>query len=88
MGVKYISTTTIPPNQKLDDVGFALVPLGINNPTGGPEADALNFKLAYDTGTNERGNIESVNEGILLAKTNPADTKFTMVSDCKELALK
>lgn len=61
MGVKYITTVAIPAGQKLDDVGFALVPLSINNPTGGPEADALNFKLAYDTGTNERGNIESVN---------------------------
>jgi hypothetical protein len=88
MGVKYITTVTIPAGQKLDDVGFALVPLSINNPTGGPEADALNFKLAYDTGTNERGNIESVNEGIVLVKTNPADTKYTVVPDCKDLPLK
>jgi hypothetical protein len=88
MGVKYITSITIPKGEKVDDVGFALVPLATNNPTGGPDADALNFKLAYDTGTNERGNIESVNEGIVLVKTNPADTKYTVASNCKELALK
>ena len=88
MGVKYVAEVTIPKGEKVDDVGFALVPLAINNPIGGPEADAHNFKHAYDTGTNERGNIESVNEGIVLVKTNPADTKYTVVPDCKDLALK
>jgi hypothetical protein len=88
MGVKYIASSTIPKGEKVDDVGFVLVPLATNNPTGGPEADALNFTLAYDTGTNERGNIESVNEGILFVKTNPPDTKYTVISNCKDLALK
>ena len=28
---------------------FAVVPLGINNPSGGPEADKYSFELVYDT---------------------------------------
>ena len=88
MGVKYITTLTVPKGEKVDEVGFALVPLATNNPTGGPEADTLNFKLDYDTGTNERGNIESVNEGIHLVKTNPDDTKYTVIPNCKDLPLK
>jgi hypothetical protein len=87
MGVKYITSATIPKGEKIDDVGFALVPLATNNPTGGPEADQLNFKLEYDTGTNERGNIESVSEGMLFVKTNPADTKYTVTENCKDLPL-
>lgn len=88
MGVKYIKAATIPKGEKVDDAGFALVPLATNNPTGGPEADALNFQFAYDTGTNERGNIESVSEGMLFVKTNPPDTKYTVIEECKELPLK
>lgn len=88
MGIKYITSATIKKGERVDDAGFALVPLAINNPTGGPEADALNFKFDYDTGTNERGNIESVSEGILFDKTNPPDTKYTVVEDCKDLPLK
>jgi hypothetical protein len=88
MGVKSIKQLNVPKGEKLDDVGFILIPLATNNPTGGPAAEALNFKLDYDTGTNERGNIESVNEGILLQKTNASDNKYTVVPNCKDLALK
>ena len=82
------NAVTIPKGEKVDDVGFALVPLATNNPTGGPEADQLNFKLEYDTGTSQRGSIESVSEGILFVKANPPDTKYSVIENCKELPLK
>ena len=88
LGVKYLKATTVANGEKLDDVGFALIPLATNNPTAGPEFDKSNFKIAYDTGTGERGNIESVSEGILVTKTNPPDTSYTVVEDCKELPFK
>jgi hypothetical protein len=87
MGVKYVADAMIPKSEKLDDVGFALIPLATNNPTGGPEAEQLNFQLAYDTGTNDRGNIQSVNEGMIITKTNPANTKYTVIENCKDLSL-
>jgi hypothetical protein len=88
MGVKYVAEATIAKGEKLDDTGFAVIPLATNNPTGGPEAEKLNFKLDYDTGTNERGSVQSVNEGMLLVKTNPPDTKYSVAENCKELSLK
>jgi hypothetical protein len=88
MGVKYVADAMIPKGEKIDDAGFALIPLATNNPTGGPEAEQLNFQLAYDTGTSDRGNVQSVNEGMILTKTNPADFKYTIVENCKELPLK
>jgi hypothetical protein len=88
LGVKYIADATIPKGEKIDDAGFALIPLATNNPTGGPEAEQLNFQLAYDTGTSDRGSVQSVNEGMILTKTNPPDAKYTVVENCKELALK
>ncbi len=88
LGVKYVSDATISKGEKLDDAGFAVIPLATNNPSGGPEAEALNFKLDYDTGTSERGSTQSVNEGMIITKTNPPDTKYTVVEDCKELSLK
>ncbi len=87
LGVKYIMATDIRKGEKLDDVGFALIPLATNNPTGGPEADKFNFKVTFDTGTGDRGNIESVSEGILVVKTIPPDTKYAVIENCKELPL-
>ena len=88
LGVKYVSDATISKGEKLDDAGFAVIPLATNNPTGGPESEALNFKLDYDTGTSERGSTQSVSEGMIMTKTNPPDSKYTVVEDCKELTLK
>jgi hypothetical protein len=87
LGVKYVADATIAKGEKLDETGFALIPLATNNPTGGPEAEKLNFQLAYDTGSDDRGNIQSVNAGMILVKTNPPDTKYTVVENCKELSL-
>lgn len=88
LGVKYITATTVPNGAKIDDVGYALIPLATNNPTGGPDSNKYNFKVVYDTGTGDRGNIESVSEGILITKTNPPDTNYAVVEDCKDLQLK
>jgi hypothetical protein len=41
--------TTIPVRTKREINGFAVVPLGINNPSGGPEATQYSFELVYDT---------------------------------------
>jgi hypothetical protein len=88
LGVKYVPDSTIAKSEKIDDVGFFLIPLGTNNPSRGPEADQYNFTVAYDTGTGDRGTFDSVSEGIMFAKTNAPNTKYPIVEDCKELALK
>ena len=49
MGVSSAVETTIPEGTKREINGFAVVPLGINNPTGGPEANQYSFDLVYDT---------------------------------------
>src|SRR5580704_19263782 len=49
MGVSSAVETTIPEGAKLEINGFAVVPLGINNPSGGPEANQYSFDLVYDT---------------------------------------
>ncbi|HUI21305.1 MAG TPA: hypothetical protein VLZ74_09710 [Methylocella sp.] len=87
-GVSNLQATSIQGGQKLDSNTFILIPVGIDNPTGGPEADQYNLQLVYDTGTAERGNIQSVSEGILFVRTNPADAKYQVVDDCKELPIK
>jgi hypothetical protein len=87
MGVKYVAEAEIQAGQKLEDAGFALIPLATNNPTGIPEADQYNFQLVYDTGSDDRGNMVSASEGIIFVRTNPTDTKWSVVEDCKELPL-
>jgi len=49
MGVSSAMETTIPEGTKREINGFAVVPLGINNPTAGPEARQYSFDLVYDT---------------------------------------
>ena len=49
MGVSSAMETTIPEGTKREINGFAVVPLGINNPTAGPEASQYSFDLVYDT---------------------------------------
>jgi hypothetical protein len=48
MGVSSAVETTIPDGTKLEINGFTVVPLGINNPSGGPEANQYSFDLVYD----------------------------------------
>jgi hypothetical protein len=49
MGVSSAVETTIPEGAKLEINGFAVVPVGINHPSGGPEANRYSFDLVYDT---------------------------------------
>jgi hypothetical protein len=49
MGVSSAVETTIPEGTKLEINGFAVVPVGINNPSSGPEANQHSFDLVYDT---------------------------------------
>jgi hypothetical protein len=90
LGISLAPETTIPTGGTLDVNSFVVIPLGINNPSGGPEANQYAFELAYDSGTaetTEHGQIR-VSEGIVFTKTNAADTKWTVAENCKELALK
>jgi hypothetical protein len=67
---------------------IVIIPLGVNNPSGGAEANQFSFELAYDTGTGERGDQQNVNEGIVFTITNPPDAKWSVVENCKELSFK
>jgi hypothetical protein len=90
LGVKLAPDSTIPAGSKLDVNSFVFVPLGTNNPSGGPEEDKFAFQLRYDSGTadtTERGQIH-ISEGMVFDKTNADETKWTVVENCKELALK
>jgi hypothetical protein len=49
MGASSAVETTIPEGTKLEINGIAVVPLGINNPSAGPEANQYSFELVYDT---------------------------------------
>ncbi len=80
----------IPAGGKLDVNGFLVIPLGINNPSGGPEENKLAFELLHDSGNSEntaKGEIH-ISEGIVFNRTNATDSKWTVAENCKELALK
>jgi hypothetical protein len=49
IGVSSAEETTIPGSAIREINGFAVVPLGINNPSGRPEANQYSFDLVYDT---------------------------------------
>ena len=98
MGYTSVPETTILKGAKLDINSFVLIPISINNSTGVAEANQFSFELAYDTGgeaaydiaTGERSSQTQpgVNEGIVLTKTNPPDSKWSVVENCKELSFK
>jgi hypothetical protein len=85
LGYTQMDSTPLAPNEKRDVNTYVVVPLGINNPSQGPEDKKYVFDFAYDTGSNERGNIQSVSEGITFVKTDPPDTKYSVIESCKEL---
>ena len=90
LGITLAPETTIPAGGKLDANSFLVIPLGINNPSGGPEENKFAFQLLYDSGNSENtasGQIR-VSEGIQFTKTNADNEKWTVVENCKELALK
>lgn len=88
MGYKEIARTAVPAGGKLDINSFIVIPVGTDNPTGGPEENKYNLILAYDSGSDDRGNIQNVSEGIAFVRGNAPDTKWTVVENCKELPLK
>ncbi len=90
MGISLAPESTIPAGGKLDVNGFLVIPLGINNPSGGPEENKFAFQLLHDSGTSENtasGQIR-ISEGIVFDKTDADETKWTVVENCKDLALK
>jgi hypothetical protein len=90
LGISLARDSTIPAGSTLDVNSFVFIPLGTNNPSGGPEENKFAFQLLYDSGTagtTEHGEIR-VSEGIVFDKTNSDETKWTVVDNCKELALK
>jgi hypothetical protein len=90
LGISLAPETTIPAGGKLDVNSFVVIPLGINNPSGGPEENKFAFQLLHDSGTaetTEHGQIR-ISEGIVFDKTNADETKWTVMENCKELALK
>jgi hypothetical protein len=48
MGISSAVETTVPEGTKREINGFAVVPLAINNPSDGPEANQDSFDLVYD----------------------------------------
>jgi hypothetical protein len=88
MGFTSIPQTTIPAGEKLDINSVVTIPIGINAPSAGAEANQFSFELAYDTGTGDRGDQLNVNEGIVFTITNPPDAKWSVVENCKELSFK
>jgi hypothetical protein len=88
MGFTSIPETTVPAGEKRDINSVVLIPLGINNPSGGAEANQFSFELAYDTGYGEKGEQRNVNEGIVFTITSPPGAKWPVVENCKDLPLK
>jgi hypothetical protein len=88
MGFTNIPETTVPSGEKRDINSVILIPLGINNPSGGAEANQFSFELAYDTGVGDKGDQQNVNEDIVFTTSNPPDAKWSVVENCKELSFK
>jgi hypothetical protein len=85
MGVTGLARAAFPANQKTDVNSYVIVPVGLDNPTGGPDADQYSFDLIYDTTTSKQ---QTGSKDVVATKTNPADTKYSVVENCKELAFK
>ncbi len=85
MGVKGLARATFPANQKTDVNSFIIVPLPLNIGLGGPNAKQYSFDLTYDTTTTE---VQVPTKDIVTTKTNADVTKYSVVENCKELALK
>jgi len=88
LGFTSIPETHVPAGEKRDINSVVIIPLGINNPSGGAEANQFSFDLAYDTGYGDKGDQQNVNEGIVFTVTNPPDAKWSMAENCKALSFK
>jgi hypothetical protein len=90
LGISLAPESTIPAGGKLNNNGYVVIPLGTNNPSGGPANQSLVFGLEYDSGTSENtasGQIR-ISEGIVFDRTNADDYKPAVIENCKDLALK
>jgi hypothetical protein len=85
MDVKGLARAAFPANQKTDVNSFVIVPLPLNTGLGGPNAKDYSFDLVYDTTTTE---VQTGSKDVVTTKTNAAVPKYSVVEDCKELALK
>ncbi len=81
MGVKGLARAAFPANQTSEINSFIIVPLALS----GSEGTGTSFNLTYDTTTSEQ---QTGTNDVAVTKTNPADTKYTVVENCKELAYK
>ncbi|MGQ0445896.1 MAG: hypothetical protein ACT4O2_12415 [Beijerinckiaceae bacterium] len=85
MGVKSLARGAFPANQTSEVNSYIIVPLKLDNPSGGPEANQYSFDLTYDTTTSEE---QTGSNDIIAKKTDPASTKYSVTENCKELAYK
>jgi hypothetical protein len=85
MGVQGLERAVFAAKQKTDVNSFIVVPLHIDTALGGAEASQYAYDLTYDTTTSEQ---QTGANDVVATKTNPADTKYSLVENCKELAFK
>lgn len=74
--------------EKREVNSIVFIPLTINDPNGGAEANQFSFELAYDTGFGDKGDQLNVNDGISFTITKPANPQWRVVENCRELAFK
>ncbi|SFK27433.1 hypothetical protein [Methylocapsa palsarum] len=78
----------IPKGGAMDVNAYTVALVGTNNPSGGPEAKQYDFDLVYDDWSPE---YQSYREGfvskVLLNKTNPAGSTYSVTADCGTIAL-
>jgi hypothetical protein len=85
MGVKGLARAAFPANEKTDVNSFVIVPLRLDIGLGGPNAKQYSFDLVYDTTTTE---VQVGTKDVVTTKTNADVAKYSVVENCKELALK
>lgn len=85
-GISPAAMATIPGGGKVEASSFVVIPVGINNPSGGPEAKQFALDLVYDAGSADKGE-NHVSEGVNFIKANATDA-WQVVENCKEVALK
>jgi hypothetical protein len=84
LGLPSSERTIVAPGSKLEVDRFVSVPVGLNNPTGGPEDKRTSFELVYDVEDAHQGE-KTVNRGIVFARS---EASTAVVEDCKTLVSK
>ncbi|MCI0466894.1 MAG: hypothetical protein L0Y57_07820 [Beijerinckiaceae bacterium] len=86
MGVAAPELVSLKGGEKLEINGFIVVPITLGLPGGGQGGGENSFELVYDSTTAHEQTQTS--EGLVIAKTSPAGTNYTIIESCKELPLK